>query len=1087
MRLLPFFLLAVGLCHPFSVRADELPEGSHQQIQFVRSRVLPLLQARCFQCHQDAADHRGGLLLTSRKAMLRGGDSGPAIVPGKPEESLLVEAIRYESFEMPPRSRMPQAEIDILVRWISEGAPWPKELDVAPAPESSAFPLQQRRASHWAWQPIQEPPVPEAGDWGRVPLDGFVLDRLRKSGLKPAPDADRYTLIRRLYFDLIGIPPTVQQINDFVHNPQNDDAAVETVVDQLLMSPHFGERWGRHWLDLVRYAETLGHEFDYPLHHAWRYRDYVIRAFNEDIGYDQLLLEHVAGDLLPNPRRHPVQQFNESVIGTGFWFLHEDKHAPVDVRAEEAAKIDNQIDVFSKTFLGLTVACARCHDHKFDAISTYDYYALAGFLQSSRRHTAWLDPEQKIAKKLPALQQARRETLAALLPPLQQPEQTTAYLQAALAAVATDAASSDESPVGKANGPASERAGGAAAQQGLLPDALEAWGAALRDSSSKHPDHVLSLPATLAQSEDPSDELRRWVDRVREASRSAKTTLFANFQRGLPNGWFTQGHAFATDVPDRAGVSVDDGRLHVAGNSGVNSARLSHKLRGALTSPTFELGASEILVRVAGRGARMRLIIDGYRMFEFNGLLFGGVQQKIDTDGEFHWLRFAGDTHRYRGHRMYIEFLDDGDGWFDVQEVRFAEAAGVPPPEATVSPFNLQLAEDIDVSASREQTLQVWARRAHQQQLLATALLVGRRASSGVAAYQHPATESWLQVAADVAVPVPVIAITDGTPEDEVVFIRGNHRNPGEIAHRQILTALKTTTGVPRFEGSGRRELAEQMIAPENPLVARVAVNRIWHHLFGRGIVESTDNFGVLGKRPTHPRLLDHLATQFRRNGWSFKQMIKMIALSRTYRQSSQRSPAGEATDPNNLLLHRANIRRLQGEAVRDAILAVSGRLDPKRFGPPVPIRLNSFLQGRGRPRTNGPVDGEGRRSIYLSVYRNFLNPFMQAFDVPAPVSTTGRRTVSNVPAQALILLNNEFVAQQAKLWAARLTQRGDSQTAHALNSLAWFQLLGRPASDDELQPLLEFAGGKDAEISQETMSDICHVLLNSKEFLFLK
>ena len=336
------------------VAADEPPQPTPEHLEFVRSKVVPLLQARCFECHKDAKSLKGGLSLGGRKAMLTGGDSGPVIVPGKPDESLLMEAVRYESFEMPPRSKMPEAEIAILERWIAEGAHWPEELESAGRLTVTEFPLEERRKAHWAWQPESQPKLPGVRDaqWQKDAVDTFVLSKLEAQNLKPAPDADRYTLIRRLYFDLIGLPPTIPQIEAFVNDANSDDAAMAKVVEELLASPHFGERWGRHWLDLVRYAETLGHEFDYPLHHAWQYRDYVIRAFNEDVPYDQFVTEHIAGDLMPNPRRHSTEGYNEAVIATGFWFLCEDKHAPVDVKREEASKIDNQIDVFSKSFMG---------------------------------------------------------------------------------------------------------------------------------------------------------------------------------------------------------------------------------------------------------------------------------------------------------------------------------------------------------------------------------------------------------------------------------------------------------------------------------------------------------------------------------------------------------------------------------------------------------------------------------------------------------------------------------------------------------------------------------------------------------------
>ncbi len=393
------------------VRADE-------QLEFVRSKVRPLLESRCFECHGPGAEGKGGLSMGSRAGMLKGGDSGPLFEAGQPEDSLLISAVKYESFEMPPRSRIPDEEISILEKWIAMGAPWEDDTSHPPASaEKTAFPLLERKAAHWAWHPIQDSPVPDTGssDWPISESDRFIFKSLSDAGLAPAPDADRRVILRRLCFDLVGLPPSKELADRFLNDPDDTMAAMSKVVDELLASPQFGERWGRHWLDLVRYAETLGHEFDYPLPYAWRYRDYVIRAFNEDVPYDQFVREHVAGDLLVTPRRHREDLYNESIIATGFWYLSEDKHAPVDVRGEEAARMDNQIDVFGKSFLGLTIGCARCHDHKFDAITSADYYALAGYLQSSRRRVEWLDPVRRtesMARLLAFLRKETREPIA---------------------------------------------------------------------------------------------------------------------------------------------------------------------------------------------------------------------------------------------------------------------------------------------------------------------------------------------------------------------------------------------------------------------------------------------------------------------------------------------------------------------------------------------------------------------------------------------------------------------------------------------------------------------------------------------------
>ncbi|MEZ6120598.1 MAG: DUF1549 domain-containing protein [Pirellulaceae bacterium] len=388
-----------------SVRVHAEPSFSNQQIEFFEREVRPILAEHCYSCHSTSADKlKAGLVLDSHEGVLQGGDSGPAVVPQNVDESLLIQAVRYEAFEMPPRGKLSDQQIQTLERWVADGAAWPTESDVKVAKRE--FDWDQRREEHWSWQPIQVSPVPEAFDakYGMIRnrVDQYLAQRLEQANVPVATEADKVALVRRLYFDLIGLPPTVQQVDQFLTDSQSD--AYERLVDDLLRSPHFGEKWARHWMDLVRYAETCGHEFDYPLPHAYRYRDYLIRAFNADVPYDQFVREHIAGDLLPHPRHNPEEKYNESIIGTGFWFLGEAVHAPTDVRGDEVLRIDNQIDVMCKTFLGLTVGCARCHDHKFDPIPTKDYYALAGFLQSSRRQEAMLDPGQKIETAVAELQ-----------------------------------------------------------------------------------------------------------------------------------------------------------------------------------------------------------------------------------------------------------------------------------------------------------------------------------------------------------------------------------------------------------------------------------------------------------------------------------------------------------------------------------------------------------------------------------------------------------------------------------------------------------------------------------------------------------
>ncbi len=345
----------------------QVGEGSAAEgLEFFERKVRPLLAQRCFECHSGESA-KGSLHLDSKAGVLAGGDTGPAIVPGKPGESLLVDAVNYgDTYQMPPKSKLGSEEVAVLTRWVELGAPWPEEA-VAANVSRAKFDLAERRAAHWVWQPIGSPTPPAVADdaWPQSPIDRFILARLEREGMRPAPAADRRVLVRRLYFDLIGLPPSGEELAAALAD--ESPGAVEDLVDRLLASPHFGERWGRHWLDLVRYCESRGHEYDYTIPNAWQYRDYVIRAINADVPYDRFVTEHLAGDLVSPPRLHPSEGFNESILGTGFWWFEEAVHSPVDIRQDECDRIDQRLDVLSKTFLGLTVACAlprpqiRCH------------------------------------------------------------------------------------------------------------------------------------------------------------------------------------------------------------------------------------------------------------------------------------------------------------------------------------------------------------------------------------------------------------------------------------------------------------------------------------------------------------------------------------------------------------------------------------------------------------------------------------------------------------------------------------------------------------------------------------------------------
>jgi hypothetical protein len=1131
-------LALLGLAVP-RVVAGPAPDGN----DFFESRVRPLLVENCHRCHSTATKQRGNLLLDSRAGLLKGGDNGPAVVPGHPERSLLIKAVGYADADlrMPPKGRLGAEQVADLTAWVRMGAPWPESAALRPGGlAKTVFDLQERRR-HWAFQPLHAGPPPSVrhATWVRTPVDAFILAKLEAAGLAPAPPADRRTLLRRVTYDLIGLPPTLAEIDAFLADDSPD--AYPRLVDRLLASPHYGERWGRHWLDLARYAETCGHEYDLDMPEAYAYRDYVIRALNADLPYDQFVVEQVAGDLLPAPRRHPTEGFNESIIGTGFWFLGETKHSPVDVRADQADRIDNQIDVFAKTFLGLTVACARCHDHKFDAISTRDYYALAGYLQSSRLQHAAVDapgPTHDLVGHLRGVQ-AEARTLAV--------------------AATADALAAQSGKVAKYL--LAARTGCPAADEGEQDAAaIDAWIKLLRRlgpgavADLLHPWQVLAglgLDLSPEQFAARRQELVRQLraEQARHAEQEGRCAVFADFRTagasfqggsvgvpalagpGLPNrlkpglqrpasetlptprtsgyrDWFVTGEAFGAGPSgtDDVAVQARPGRLvrRLVGPGVAHSGLVSGKLQGALRSPTFVISRKKVFYHAGGKGTRINLIIDGYQ--HIRDPIYGGLTIHLDGGDGLEWR--VQDVSMWLGHRAYVEVLDEGDGWAAVDRILFGDDG---PPAEAPNPLLLRLLDDPavtlpDALARKYQELfvDVVARwRAGRLDGAGDVAVLNWMLQSDLLAIV-PATEAARQAEAagklaallrqeweiggHLAAPRRVLAMADGTGLNERVHIRGNHKTLGEEVPRRFLEAIAGADQPAPARGSGRLELARRLVDPSDPLLPRVLVNRLWQHHSGESVVRSVDNFGVLGERPTHPELLDYLAAEFVRQGWSLKRMHRLMVLSNTYQMASRGDDRAEERDPQNLLLHRMPIRRLEAECIRDALLAVSGRLDRRLYGPSVLPYVTEFMVGRGRP-ASGPLDGDGRRSIYINVRRNFLTPLFLAFDYPVPFTTMGRRTVSNVPAQALALMNNPFVLQQAERWAKRTLAEPGRTPGERVVGL-YVEAFGRRPSDGELADALAFLKEQGGQYGRpddpRAWTDLCHVLVNVKEFIFV-
>jgi hypothetical protein len=633
------------------------------------------------------------------------------------------------------------------------------------------------------------------------------------------------------------------------------------------------------------------------------------------------------------------------------------------------------------------------------------------------------------------------------------------------------------------------------------------WMKALADPLLRDHSHPLSSlqaligPPPHSLSEQRNRWLEEWKSRKKmaEESRRGATCLEAFEQPAWRSDWTMTGTAFAVD--QGSGLIVDWFRQPVEAVDPhlIHSGTRSGMLRGALRSPVFVLDKPRLHYRARGQGVMVRLVIENYFMDVFQPLLFRDATKKeINTEGEWKWITHAGDLQNHLGRRAYLEFLDDGDGSIEVSEIWLSEGAA---PIDSPSELARRIVTDTG-NASRDAVVEsVSSRLVEAASAAARGEVTGESAKLANWLLRHqllPGSEQTEQaalrirkLAEKIPAPVTVLAIAEGTGIDEPVHIRGSDENFGAVVPRRNLLAISGTDQPAITAGSGRRELAERIVCRENPFLSRVMVNRLWHHLFGRGIVASVDDFGVMGIPPTHPELLDWLAADFERNHYSVKHTIRKIVLSRTYAQASEAAaPEVEERDPENLWLHRMSVRRLPAESLRDGILAVSGQLDRHMSGPSIPVHLTPFMQGRGKPSQSGPLDGDRRRSLYLEVRRNFLNPFLLTFDTPSPFSCMGRRASSNVPAQALILMNDPFVLEQATKWAEQvLNAETDLQARLDLISLQGF---GRMPTQPERESVRRFLAQQSeldqaSENDQQVWRDICHMLFNMKEFRFLR
>lgn len=1078
--LLAGFAILLLCCTATSSNAGSSPETlaeSRDERDLFESRIRPVLVERCYECHNSAGRAEGGLALDYRTGILDGGDSGPAVLANQPDESPLLKAIRHEDGLRMPKDgpKLSPTIASDFSRWISSGAfdprdkpPKAEELDAVTSWQA----VRERRKAWWSFQPIQatSPPAVSNSAWANHPVDQFIFARLAKEKLQPAPLANRDTLLRRLSFILTGLPPTVAERKAYAAD--NSPDAYERQVDRLLASPQFGQHWARYWMDLFRYAESHGSEGDPAIPNAWRYRDYLIRALNADVPYDRLVREHIAGDLLPEPRFNDSLEINESAIGTGHYRFVEQGYAPTDPLEELVRSTDNQIDVLTKTFLGLTVSCARCHNHKFDPISQEDFYSLYGVMASNR-------PAQ-ITVDTPRRQEQLREELQGVKADIKR-----AVTQSWLASIDTLAVKLESLP---APSPESEREN---------KDAAANWSPAQRqvnDSLKTQLLNPLYAWVRISQSADAALAFQALFDEWQDSKARLAERRASNYQIHWDltgedaSQWYQHG-AGMTGSLTAAGVfqiSVQGDRI-IEGiyPAGVYSHQLSTKLSGQISSPNFEVQANALWIRAAGSKARARYVMQHYPRVA--GPIYGSAGL---NSNQLTWHRW--DMNYWAGDRAYVEIATAADlpveatdaqrSWFGIAEI-IAVNDGEPVPQDEPAEFVSPLFNAAGKLPPRSQSQLVdWYKRSLQSCIAAWRdnTLTDSQANylsffvrTGLLPNELPnlpkakhLVEQYRQLESQLHVSTRAPGILEAETADHPILTRGDHKQPGKLAPRGFIDVLDPKPYLPT--GSGRLELAESILASDNPLSNRVFVNRIWQQIFGRGIVATPDNFGRLGQPPTHPQLLDYLATRLRDDEFSIKQLIRLLVTSRTFQLDSTPSAGIIETDPNNQWLSHMRVRRLDAEPIRDAILQVSGKLDADMYGPPSDA-------------------SQSRRSLYLPVRRNALQPFLATFDSPAPFTTKGRRDITNVPAQSLAMMNDPFVVSAAQAWADRVFGDSSLTDDSARVNQMFKESLGRDASPAELSATLAYVEQVESfEADSSPWQDVAHALFGFKEFIYL-
>ena len=1081
--------------------SEEAGEISADELQFFESKVRPVLAEHCYECHAaDSEKLKGGFLIDSKAGWQRGGDTGAAIIPGDATGSLMMKMMHHEpGYEaMPPKSKLGEQELKDLAIWINNGAYDPRDQEIGELKNEEVFDLEERK-KWWSFQPIKDYEVPSVAmkHWPTNEVDHFILSKLEESQWQPSEPASKYSLLRRLSFDLTGLAPTPEEVASFIED--ESPLAYEKLIDRLLSSSSFGEKWARHWMDVVRYGETKSFESDYKMIHAYAYRDYLIRMFNDDVPYKDFVMESLAGDLVKKPRLSNGGKINESIKGPGFVYLTDGQHGPPDLHDDEARIFSGIIDTTSKAFLGMTVACAECHDHKFDAITAGDYYSWYGMLRSSRLNIAnTIMASEQLAPVADLKALKSRVFKAGLVDAKQDIDKFDQYMLAI--------SKHQESAVfGELQGENKKQFFDpklikkyARAHQ-LDESVLGSWAAMLLDFNSSMQGGALA--PLLGDLYRVDKELSDGLD-VDLATGGDGHEALANmgdwFETGegfsggaVEGGDFEEGFESVLSVKSAKNViqTLVQGKHATAG-------RYSGRITGSLRSPDFILDGRPIEFYTKGVRGRVRLII---RNYEQAGLGPTTLPLMVPVEGGS-WQKVSIPTVLWKGEPAYLEVLQDGAS----RVIRAPLGRGSDDSFISISATNPLVARELvgDGKSPKLELQQLWQRVSDGQgseadmQLLSALFAKGLiRAGADRSAELKGLIAKYKSINNRIPQPSYARSLVDGTPQDVPIYIRGNHKSLSEEANpRRFLDALGGDVFDPA--SSGRLELAEHFVDEQNPLLSRVMVNRLWYHLFGAGIVPSLNDFGVQGAQASHPELLDFLAADFMKNDWSVKQMLRKMVLSSTYQMSTLPSKESMSLDPENTLLQHMPLKRLEAEQIRDHILHCSHELKEKMYGASVQAYVADLPAARGKPKS-GPVDGGGRRSVYLELRRNFMPSFLRILDMPNGTESVGKRGVTNVPAQSLAMMNSEFAALQAKAWAKQVLSDAEGDELSRIEVIHQ-RAFSRPATTAEIEwsgALLKDIrsaylgaekGGKSIDVEWAVWQDFCHVVMNRKEFIYL-